>query len=91
MSSEDDLQPPGRSYVNDRHIATSATVENQFIDAGYDFISFLAIAQKLEIDFLPITWQSTREAIGIGGTARIDQALLNLQTSLAFKRIKKKR
>ena len=89
MSSEDDLQPSGRSYVNDCHIATSATVENQFIDAGYDFIFFLAIAQKLEIDFLLITWQSTREVIGIGETVRIDQAFLNLQTSLAFKRIKK--
>lgn len=102
MSSDtdSDLDPqcPGRSYIDDRqvatrstsdrHFATTAVTESQVMNAQYDFISLLAIAQKLEIDLLAITWQSTREVIGIGGTAKINQALVNLQTSFAFKRIK---
>lgn len=84
MSSDSDL------YCDDRYFATSAVTESQVTNAQYDFISLLAIAQKLGIDFLSITWQPLREVIGIGGTARIDQALVNLQTSLAFKRIKEK-
>lgn len=54
----------------------------------YNFLSFLATTQALEIAFLPITWQSARQAIGFGGTSRIEEALADIQTSLAFKRIK---
>ena len=54
----------------------------------YDLISFLAIAQHLKIDFLPITWQPALENIGEGGTARIHQSLITLRLSFAFKRIK---
>lgn len=52
----------------------------------YDFISFLAAAQKCEVDFLPITWQPALEGAGSGGTAKISQSVINLQISLAFKR-----
>jgi hypothetical protein len=53
-----------------------------------DFISFLAIAQKLEIDLLSVTWQPALESIGGGATAEIRQSLISLQTSFAFKRIR---
>jgi len=53
-----------------------------------DFISFLAIAQKLEIDLLSVTWQPALESIGEGATAEIRQSLISLQTSFAFKRIR---
>ncbi|KAL8789349.1 MAG: hypothetical protein Q9195_006876 [Heterodermia aff. obscurata] len=57
----------------------------------YDFITFLAWAQHLQVDFLPITWQSARKIVGFGGTSLINQALVDLHTSLVFKRISLKR
>jgi hypothetical protein len=53
----------------------------------HDFLTFLGIAQSLKIDFLPITWQPALDTVGQGGTAEIRQALINLQTSFAFKRL----
>ncbi|KAF5122584.1 putative serine/threonine-protein kinase roco5 [Metarhizium anisopliae] len=55
-----------------------------------NFITFLAAAQKLGVSFLPITWQSKRPSLGEGGTSQIGQALMNLQTSFAFKRVSEK-
>ncbi|KAL8688110.1 MAG: hypothetical protein Q9224_004970 [Gallowayella concinna] len=57
-------------------------------DAHQNLLSFLAIAQKYSVDFLPITWQSALEPFGEGGTAKISQAVVNIQMSLAFKRTK---
>jgi hypothetical protein len=54
----------------------------------YNFVSFLGIAQRQQIDFLPITWQPALDKVGEGGTAEIREALINLQTSYAFKRFK---
>ncbi|KAL9581393.1 MAG: hypothetical protein Q9212_003924 [Teloschistes hypoglaucus] len=51
-----------------------------------DFITFLEIAQNLSIDFLPITWQQALGNIGKGATAEICEALLDVNTSFAFKR-----
>jgi hypothetical protein len=52
----------------------------------HDFISFLAVAQRLTIDFLPITWQPALDSLGVGGTSEIRQSVINLHNSLAFKR-----
>jgi Protein tyrosine and serine/threonine kinase len=60
-------------------------------DTHYDFVTFLGLAQRLEIDFLPITWQPKLDVIGKGGTAEIWQTLINVQISFAFKRIKQSR
>ena len=57
-------------------------------DQEYDFLDFLGVAQSLKIDFLPITWQPALDLVGEGGTAEIRQALINLQTSFAFKHFK---
>ncbi|KAL8995135.1 MAG: hypothetical protein Q9169_005078 [Polycauliona sp. 2 TL-2023] len=51
-----------------------------------NFITFLGITQNLSIDFLPITWQQALGNIGKGGTAEISEALLDVNTSFAFKR-----
>ncbi len=56
-------------------------------DQDYDFVSLLALAQKLRIEFLPITWQPALQGIGLGATAEIRQSLMNLQMSFAFKRV----
>lgn len=78
MSSESDLKFPGETSINDHHTASSAETQYQIPNVQYDFISILAIAQKLNIDFLPITWDPRQEVISIG------------ETSLAFKRIREK-
>ena len=53
--------------------------------ASYDLIDTLALAQRLGVYFLPIAWQAPYRPLGRGGQAAINQALVNLQTSLAFK------
>lgn len=52
---------------------------------GYNFLSFIATAQALDIEFLPLIWDAAREGVGIGGTSRINQTLLTRDTSFAFK------
>jgi hypothetical protein len=58
--------------------------------APYNFITFLAVAQKLQIPFLPITWQPERPYLGRGGTSQVNQSLINLPTNFAFKRVAEK-
>lgn len=53
--------------------------------SGYGFVAILGLAQRLNIDFLPITWQAPLGPIGRGGQAGINQALINIQISFAFK------
>jgi hypothetical protein len=53
-----------------------------------DFVSFLGACQRFRIDFLPITWQPGLQPLGTGGQANINQSLLSLQQSFAFRRIK---
>ncbi len=52
-----------------------------------DFIDFLAVAQWRQIEMLPITWQKNLSSIGVGGTARVKQSIVNLDVSLAFKQL----
>jgi serine/threonine protein kinase len=54
----------------------------------YDLLDFLGVAQSLKIDFLPITWQPALGEVGEGGTAVIYQALINIQATFTFKRLK---
>ena len=51
-----------------------------------DLITFLEVAQKLDVDFLPVTWQPVLERIGSGATGEIRESLLSLNHSFAFKR-----
>jgi hypothetical protein len=63
--------------------ATPSCLGNVYSD--YGFIAVLGLAQRLKIDLLPITWQALRGLVG-QSRARINQALLSIQTSFAFKR-----
>lgn len=65
--------------------ATSASAAAT--DTSYNFLTFLGIAQSLNIDFLPISWDSGQANIGKGGTAEISQSSINLETAFAFKRL----
>lgn len=51
----------------------------------FSFLSFLATAQALQVDFLPLVWDAERGVVGTGGSSRIHQSLVDLDTSLAFK------
>ena len=53
----------------------------------YDIIAVLESAQQCNINFYPVTWQIGLGNIGQGATANIHQALIQPQTSLAFKRL----
>jgi hypothetical protein len=66
------------------HSARPTCAPTQYAD--YGFIALLGLAQRLRIRFLPITWQEALGRIGNGGQAGINQALINIQTSFAFKR-----
>lgn len=57
----------------------------------YDFLDFLGIAQSLDIDFLPITWQPALDNVGEGGTAVIHQTLINSRMTFIFKHLKRPR
>ena len=50
-----------------------------------NLLSFLATAQELLVELLPITW--TRQVIGFGGTSKLNDSYGNPQTSFAFKRV----
>jgi len=60
-------------------------------DAYHKFLSFLGLAQHLEIDFIPITWHSALEGARRGRTADIQQMAIDLQNALAFKRLSSQR
>jgi len=51
-----------------------------------DLIAFLSIAQKYNVDFLPITWQPALSTLGIGGSGTISQSTFMRDMPLAFKR-----
>jgi Protein tyrosine and serine/threonine kinase len=77
-----------RFSSGEKDFASATSTNPQIGNQPYNLITFLAIAQKLEIDFLPITWQPTLSEVGAGGTAKIRQSLIHLQMSFAFKTIK---
>ena len=51
-----------------------------------DLIAFLSIAQKCDVDYLPITWQPALNTLGVGGSGTISQSTFITEKPLAFKR-----
>ena len=55
-------------------------------EAGkYDLISFLAASQVLDVHFIPLVWDVGRGVVGNGATSRIQQSLININTTFTFK------
>jgi hypothetical protein len=73
------------SFAKLRYLSDSSLPGAQATDTSYDLITFLAVIQKLQIGILPITWQAALQPIGAGATGKINEALINLHTSFAFK------
>ncbi|KAI3322017.1 kinase-like domain-containing protein [Xylariaceae sp. AK1471] len=55
--------------------------------ARINFITYLAVLQRLQVPILPITWDPERKLIGAGHTGRIAEASMSLNAGFAFKRI----
>ncbi|KAK3374185.1 kinase-like domain-containing protein [Lasiosphaeria ovina] len=81
---EDDVSPSSTPYLL-YHISVDSSLGHQ---EAIDLISFLAIACDLGVPLLPMTWQAARERLGLGGSGDVRQALVDVQTSLAFKLVK---
>jgi len=81
----DNLPSFWRSGTFSKSAASTQTVA---LHLHHNFLTFLAIAQRLKIDFLHITWHPAMDRVGEGGTAEIRQSLVNVQTNFAFKRFK---
>ena len=52
----------------------------------HEFLRCLGVAQYFKVDLLPIIWQPASKLLGLGATAQLHQAPVNLHTDFAFKR-----
>ena len=73
----------------------SASSASQLAEyADYQFISLLGLAQRLGVDFLPLTWQAALGSLdedgkgGRGGQAKVFQSYVSPEMSFAFKRFR---
>ncbi|KAH7080740.1 kinase-like domain-containing protein [Paraphoma chrysanthemicola] len=73
-------------FSQPRYLSNEAYMPAQEPDTlPYSLINFIAVAQRLKLSFLRITWQAARHGLGTGATGSIREALINLHTSFAFK------
>lgn len=87
MSTERDLDSL-ITFTSSRRCFQSATLASAIAtDTSYDFLTFLGVAQSLNLEFLPISWDAGEASIGQGGTAEISQPSISLETAFAFKRL----
>lgn len=47
---------------------------------------FLSLAQSYGLEIMPITWEPGREVLGRGASGHVNQSLIDIRTSLAFKK-----
>ncbi|KAI8932998.1 hypothetical protein NX059_009648 [Plenodomus lindquistii] len=74
------------SYMKPRSFSdSSVSAAKELETASPDLLTFLAVIQNLKTGILPITWQVARQHIGKGAIGKVNQALVNLHTSFAFK------
>lgn len=87
MSAQSDLDR-SVSFTRSGKFFQSATLASAIAtDTCYDFLTFLGIAQNLNLEFLPTSWDTGQANIGQGGTAEISQSPIDLETAFAFKRL----
>ena len=79
---------PQASFERDSFVG-SITLDKQDIGHHHNFIRFLQYAVALRANILPLTWEPGLGAVGSDGAiGRVNQSLLNVQTSFAYKRFK---
>ncbi|KAL8658445.1 MAG: hypothetical protein Q9202_007562 [Teloschistes flavicans] len=67
-------------------VSRSASIIEEPDPTSCNLIAFLTAVQWREIDILPITWQPALDTAGKGATAEIQQSLVSLAFTFAFKR-----
>ena len=92
MSANNHIDSRLISFTTSGNFSISATLAPSAAAAAatntpYDLLTVLGIAQSLNIDILPITWDAGQASIGQGGTAEISQSTVDLETAFAFKRL----
>jgi hypothetical protein len=76
-------------YISESHASLGREVLGlEAAPDQYTFLSFLATAQALDIDLLPLTWEAASQRIGLGGTSKVNESPINVDTSFAFKRVR---
>ena len=77
------------SFTNSGKLFQSATLGSsvRVADTPYDLLTFLGIAQGLNIEFLPISWDTGLAKVGEGGSAEINQSSIDVENTFAFKRL----
>jgi len=53
-----------------------------------DLLNFIALSASLGVSLLPITWQFAHGRVGMGASGDVRQALVDVDTGLAFKIVK---
>jgi hypothetical protein len=69
-----------------RVVQCSASTDANNRDFHFDLLSFISIAEKLDVDFVQTTWQPALEMLGKGATSMVQQAQMDAKFGLAFKR-----
>ncbi len=64
------------------------TIKLPGMNTHNNFISFLAVAQYYEVDFVSLAWQQARGRLGRGGTSEIWQSSYDRRTDFVFKRMR---
>jgi serine/threonine protein kinase len=91
MAEESHHDPDERdTYVSNYSVFTSDTERIDFPSLPdkyhHNFISFVALAHQLEIDFMDVTWQPALHLLGAGGSSQIHASnLVTKQLTFAFK------
>jgi hypothetical protein len=78
------------TFTEDRRSGSSNATQGEE-DMLIDMITFVAMAQHLQVDLLSLVWQTARGPIGWGGTSEVQEALVDVHTSFAFKRVSEER
>jgi len=74
------------SYSDGMFTRNSASTNRSKGDVQNDLIAFLAIVQKCNVSYLPITWQPALSTLGVGSSGTISQSTFDTNMPLAFKR-----
>ena len=90
MSIPDSLRSPEPEiYPGTRKADGNLNPVTHCIDADHQNIySFLGVAQQYGVEFMPIAWEPGRDGLGIGASGQVNQSLVDIRTSLAFKRFR---
>jgi len=82
------LEKVGDEEPNGSTSVVSSPRSDKLAASQSDLLTFLAAAQSLDIDILPITWHPALGRVAVGGTAEVRQAFLTPAAAFAFKRLR---